>query len=65
MTKVYMAIPFDPDQGHCGDLARVFSRREDAVRYAEQQQQQDEDSWLDWEVVDYELDAELVDNSTV
>jgi hypothetical protein len=58
--KVYMAIPFDPDQGHCGDLARVFSRRKDAMRYAKQQQH--EDSWLDWEVVDYELDAELVDN---
>ena len=58
MQKVYMVAPWEQYYGYDMACARFFSRKEDADQYCEKRQEKDSS----WEVEEYDVDSELVDN---
>ena len=58
MQKVYIVAPFEDYYGYNMACARMFSRKEDADRYCQKRQEQDSS----WEVEEYDVDVEVVDN---
>ena len=58
MVKVYMVAPWEQYYGYDMACARFFSRKEDAEEYCEKRREKDNS----WEVEEYDMDSELVDN---
>jgi hypothetical protein len=58
--KVYLALPYEAYQGHYPVQGRVFSSRAAAEAFCDQKNAQDD--LLEWEVEEYTVDQELVDN---
>jgi len=58
MQKVYMVAPWEQYYGYDMACARMFSTLEEAERYCAKRQETDKS----WEVEEYDVDAELVDN---
>ena len=56
--KVYMVAPWEQYYGYDMACARFFSTKEEADRYCEKRQEKDSS----WEVEEYDVDSELVDN---
>ena len=58
MVKVYMVAPWEQYYGYDMAFARFFSNQKDADEYCEKRREKDNS----WEVEEYDLDSELVDN---
>lgn len=55
MTKVYMVAPYEDCYGYHMASARMFSRKEDAYKYCEKKNAEDNS----WEVEEYDVDDEV------
>lgn len=58
MQRVYMAVPFEPYlPRHRADMGRVYSTRAAAEAYC--REQNDDDSYMHWEVEEFTVDEHV------